>query len=224
MRKKLIRNLVYVWMMIFMISLYSGTPGSGKSLHLADKMYCHLKYGKKPIIANFGFNVNYIKLRGHASFTEVNNLQLTPDYLYEYSEQLRQSLGWRQLPEDYILLCIDECQILFNSREWNSKNRAGWLSFFTQHRKLGYQIILIAQFDRMIDRQIRALIEYEYIHRKVGNFGVFGAFLNVLCMGKLFVYVKVWYPLGDKVGSEFFRGKKKLFRLYNSYTMFDSPG
>ena len=40
-------------------------------------------------------------------------------------------------------------------------------SHFSQHRKLGYRVILIAQFDRMLDRQIRSVLEYEYIHRKV---------------------------------------------------------
>ena len=35
-------------------------------------------------------------------------------------------------------------------------------------------MILIAQFDKMVDRQFRALFEYEYVHRKVSNFGVVG--------------------------------------------------
>ena len=35
-------------------------------------------------------------------------------------------------------------------------------------------MILIAQFDRMLDRQIRSVIEYEHIHRKVKNIGVWG--------------------------------------------------
>ena len=41
--------------------------------------------------------------------------------------------------------------------------------FFSQHRKLGYRVILVAQFSEMIDKQIRALIEYEYIHRNKGK-------------------------------------------------------
>ena len=51
---------------------------------------------------------------------------------------------------------IGEAQILFNSRDWgsNSNKRMAWIKFFSQHRKYGYNFIMIAQFDKMIDRQI----------------------------------------------------------------------
>ena len=97
------------------------------------------------------------------------------------------------------------------------------LTFFTLHRHLGFDIILIAQFDRMLDRQIRALIEYEYIHRKVSNFGWKGKILSLLALGNLFVTVKVWYPMKEKVGSEFFKCKRKYYSLYDTYMMLDAP-
>ena len=78
----------------------------------------------------------------------------------------------------------------------------------------------MAQFDKMLDRQIRALIEYECIHRKVSNFGIWGKIFSLFAGGKLFVCVKVWYPMKEKVGSEFFRAKKKYYQLYDSYADF----
>ena len=36
-----------------MVELYSGTPGSGKSLHLAQIIYDTLKYTDKLVITNF---------------------------------------------------------------------------------------------------------------------------------------------------------------------------
>ena len=104
----------------------------------------------------------------------------------------------RRVREGEILLVIDEAQLLFNSREWVKSDRAEWCSFFTQHRKLGYEVVLVAQFDRMLDRQIRSLIEYEWIHRKVSNFGNKGKIMSLFCGGRLFVAVKVWYPLKEK--------------------------
>ena len=96
----------------------------------------------------------------------------------------------------------------------------GW----TLHRHYGYDIILIAQFDHRIDRQIRSLIEYEYIHRKVSNFGLRGKFLcAVMLSPKLFISVKVWYPMKEKVGSEFFKCKRKYYSLYDTYMMLDAP-
>jgi zona occludens toxin (predicted ATPase) len=74
----------------------------------------------------------------------------------------------------------------------------------------------------MIDRQIRSLIEYNYIHRKVSNLGIGGKILSILSLGNLFVSVKVWYPLNEKVGSEFFQCRKKYYSLYDTYNTFGS--
>lgn len=198
-----------------MIYLYSGTPGSGKSLHTARVIYYTLKRGF-PVVANFNINLDKIK-RIKGDFCFVENENLTPDFLIDYSR-----LYWngRSIKEGTLLLVIDECQLMFNAREWNVKGRSDWLSFFTQHRKYGYDIILIAQFDRMIDRQIRSLIEYEQIHRKVSNFGAKGKILSLCFGGNLFVSVKVWYPMKEKVGSEFFKAVKKYYSLYDTYNMF----
>ena len=203
-----------------MIYLYSGTPGSGKSLHSASVIYWTLKRGL-PVIANFPIAVERIKGKHLGSFLEVSNDRLTPDFLLEFS---RRYFDGRRVQEGEILLIIDECQLLFNSREWNVKGRAEWLSFFTQHRKYGYDIILVAQFDRMIDRQIRSLIEYEQIHRKLSNFGWKGKILSLVMGGNMFVSVKVWYPLKEKVSSEFFRARKKYYSLYDTYGDFATDG
>lgn len=201
-----------------MIYLYSGTPGSGKSLHSATVIYWTLKRGL-PVIANFPIAVDKIKGKVIGDFIYVSSDELTPDYLLSYSMQYFSS---RRVREGEILLIIDECQLLFNSREWNIKGRAEWLSFFTQHRKYGYDIILVAQFDRMIDRQIRSLIEYEQIHRKISNFGWKGKILSLAMGGNMFVSVKVWYPLKEKVSSEFFRARKKYYALYDTYGNFST--
>lgn len=163
-----------------MIELYSGTPGSGKSLHIASKIKDWLHRWKAPVIANFAFRASACDPRGWGSYLEISNNQLTPEFLEYFSEEYKRLRGWSSVPEEHILLVIDEAQILFNAREWNKGNRAGWISFFTQHRKLGYRVILIAQFDRMLDRQIRSVIEYEYIHRKVKNIGAFGKIFNMV--------------------------------------------
>lgn len=200
------------------IYLYSGTPGSGKSLHAAREIYENLKYHKRPVIANFPINP---ETKGYENFRYYDNSELTPDVLMDYSEQF-----WSVNPfkEDRILLVLDECQLLFNSREWNQNGRISWLQFFSQHRKFGYLIIFIAQFDRMIDRQIRSLIEYEYIHRRMGNFGAAGKAVTIVTAGELFVCVKLFYPLKEKVGTEYFKGHKKYFNIYNSYGTFNRQG
>lgn len=200
-----------------MIYLYSGTPGSGKSLHTAQVLYYQLLRGK-PAICNFDFALDRIKRKKLGKFFYVSNDDLTPDLLISFSRDY-----FKQQPfhEGTILLVIDECQLIFNAREWQQKGRSDWLSFFTQHRKYGYDIILIAQFDRMIDRQIRSLIEYEQVHRKVSNFGIWGKLFSFCAGGKLFVSVKVWYPMKERVGSDFFKAQKKFYQLYDTYKHFE---
>lgn len=205
-----------------MIYLYSGTPGSGKSLHQAEHIYYRLRSGH-PVIANFDVNLKFVSRhmnpRRLGEFYYISNEILTPDILIKYSQLYFKK---HKFKEGAIQLYIDECQLMFNSREWQSKGRREWLSFFTQHRKFGYDIFLVAQFDKMIDRQIRSLIEYEVIHRKVKNFGKFGFFFNLAAGGNLFAAVTVWYPLKEKTSCRFYKGRKFLFNLYDTWNTFNS--
>ena len=204
-----------------MIELYSGTPGSGKSLHTAKELRSRLRMHKRVIIGNFYVNTKVIK-RCRGTYLFVMNDRLLPERLLQFSRKLSRHLG-RRLKEGEILLIIDEAQLLFNSREWQNVSRQGWLSFFSQHRHYGYDVILVAQFDRMLDRQIRALVEYEYRHRKVSNYGVVGFLMSAVFLGNLFVSVKIWYPMKEKVGSEFFIAKKKYYSLYDTFSLFSAP-
>lgn len=198
-----------------MIDLYSGTPGSGKSLHLASYIYWQLWRGE-PVVANV--EINTTRIKKSVPFTYIATFDLDPAKLISFS---RDYFKGKSIKEDKILLVIDECQLIFNAREWSKAGRSEWLSFFTQHRKYGYHVILVAQFDSMIDKQIRSLIEYQYIHRKVSNFGLKGKLLSLVMGGKMHVAVKMWYPMKEKVGSEFFRARKRVFRLYDTYAVFD---
>lgn len=203
-----------------MVDLYSGTPGSGKSLHVARYIYWHLKMGK-PCICNFPLNK---KLLPHPElFYETDNLHLTPAYLEEFSREYfaeKKNHGVRD--EERILVVIDEAQLIFNARHWQTTDSKGWLSFFTQHRKLCYHVILVAQFDRMLDRYIRSLIENEYVHRKMSNFGWKGFLLSLVFGGKVHVAVKRWYPLKERLGAEIFRVRKKYYRLYDTFGSFNA--
>ena len=157
-----------------MIHLYSGTPGSGKSLHTARDIRDALRIRKMPVIANFDVNHslrNYDRL-----FTYLPNDRLDPSFLEDFA---RNWFAGRKVREDSILLVIDEAQLVFNSRAWQHGQRMDWIQFFSQHRHFGYKVVLIAQFDRMIDRQIRSLIEIETNHRKLGNFGMKGLILSL---------------------------------------------
>lgn len=194
-----------------MIYLYSGTPGSGKSLHAASRILSMCRK-KKRVIANFEINLDV--LGKYADwFLYLPNELMTPQSLIHISDD---EFYGRRILEGGLLLVLDECQLILNSREWQKNSAKGWVSFFTQHRKYGYDVILISQFDRMIDRQVRSLIEYEYQHRKISNIGGFWGFVLPIFMGRFHV-MESWYPVKMKVGGGRVWYGRKTFELYDTH-------
>lgn len=202
-----------------MIYLYSGTPGSGKSLHIAKDMLRWLNMGK-PVIANFDVNLKCCRRRD-PRFHYVPNADLSPDFLISYAKEYwGDRFGTSAVKEGTIKVVIDEAQLIFNARDWNKPDRRAWNEFFTLHRKAGIDVFMMAQFDRMLDRQIRGILEYEVKHRKMNNFGLKGMLYALLFGGSLFCAVDMWYSMHEKVGVTFFRPKRKLRRFYDTYRLF----
>lgn len=195
-----------------MIYFFSGTPGSGKSLDMARCILNDLRF-RRPVIANFNFYVPKKFL--NRDICILDNSELNPEFLMCYSNNYFKN---HKFKEGAICLYIDECQLLFNARTWNVKGRDSWNKFFTNHRHYGYDIVLAAQFDRMIDRQIRSIFEVEVIHRKLNSMGLQGLFFRFLFLSPtLFLKIHYYYPIHEKLRVEFFRYSKSYARLYNSY-------
>ena len=196
-----------------MITFYSGTPGSGKSLDAVREIIFWLKTGR-PVIGNMYLNEDVIKkYKGNYYF--VDTYAMNPrDFLAFSRKNLKKG------KEGQCLIVIDECHRIFHSRFSNDKSRFAWLDFFDIHRQLGFDCCLVAQWDKQIDKQIRALFEYEVRHRKGNNMGNTGFILS-LFFGTFFVRMENWYGSGQRLGSTFFRYHKKWGRLYDSYMAFD---
>lgn len=167
-------------------------------------------------MTNYPVNIASMGRMCKGALIQLDNSELTPQRLIQIS-----NLYWhgRKPHESAIAVYIDEAQILFNSRDaWRTSERQGWVKFFSEHRKYGFDIFLVAQFDRMLDRQIRSLIEYEYIHRKVTSYGWRG-FLIAPITGQ-FLAVQVWYPMNLTVGSKPVRKSRRYLALYDTYKVF----
>lgn len=196
-----------------MIILYTGTPGSGKSLDMARQMFTKLKLGHN-VIGNMFVKPDKIKnCRGRYIF--VDTYEFNPYELVDYAKKYHV-----KGKEGQTYIVIDECQRIFNSRDWQRPVMRSWNEFFQMHRHYGFHVYLITQYDRLIDRQLRALVEYNRIHRKVSNAGLKGMLMSLLCGGKLFVCAEEWYPKHMPTGSYFFRYKKKYGEFYDSYAAF----
>ena len=195
------------------INFFTGTPGSGKSLHMAMIIDKWLRSGKN-VIANFEINeesfsrfdkkhpgergtfiyvpntewltdARYTRLGIRRQPATINGCFTYIDGLYNYALQFHERNKKGQIIEGQTLLVLDECQDLFNPRSWNRKDRLSWCSFFREHRKYGYEVYLISQDESVIDKQIRNVLQFEYTHRCVNNYKLSGRIMGILYSGQL---------------------------------------
>jgi len=169
---------------------------------------------KRNVISTVNIDLNKINKNGKrriGDFVYVPILDLQPKFLYDYAFR-----NHKKGKEGQTLLIIDECQILFNPRDYSKNGRAEWILFFTKHRHLGYNIIMTSQFDRLVDRQIRSLFEYEIKHRKVNNMGIL-----FMLPFTAFALIEYWYGVRIVVSRRIILFNKKIASIYDSYVMYD---
>lgn len=197
-----------------MVTTYTGTPGSGKSLHCADKILFYLKHGKN-VICNFPINEKMLKPKYRKHFLYLPDSELTPHYLFEYAKAFH-----KEKKEDITILFIDEAQRLFPIDRVYER-RKEWEQFFQLHRHYGFSIILVTQNMSYINKGIRIQTEYEVKHRKVGNYGIGGLILTMLHF-PLFVALTYWQGTRERLYSDFYLYKKKYGKLYDTFGNFDT--
>ncbi len=195
------------------IYLYSGTPGSGKSYEAVRVAMANLKRGLF-VIANFALNFTkkHIQKGYDQRFFYMTNEEITVKSLVEFA--IKNDMV-KNKKEHQCMVIIDEAGGRFNCRNYAEEGRQGWLDFFSQHMKIGFDFILVAQHDRMLDRQIRSVIETEFKFRQVNRYG-FLVFLPF----KIFVKVEYWYGIRSRVGSQFILFRKKVANYYDRFKMF----
>lgn len=228
-----------------MIYFINGRPGGGKSLTVAEFIYKSIKRGKN-VIANFEINEEYFaKCRRpeklgrfiHVTNDEwINNAYrgINPkikrfsylDGLFGYAFNYHKKDKKGRFKLGQTIFVIDECANIWNSRTWNTSDRLQWCDFFRQHRKLGYDVYLVAQDDRDIDKQIRELLQTEIECRDVTSYKLFGKLLGFLLGGKLFVRIQRNYAVKaggrkkeSRESAKFFTGRK-YYDFYDSFKLF----
>lgn len=205
-----------------MIYLYSGSPGSGKSLHAASEIYKGLKKKDALYIGNFGINETMFSELEILNWVELRNDVLVPENLIRIAEAYHFLNPIKSVNrfERSIRLYIDEAQIIFNSRNWQKQSNSEWGKFFGVHRHYGYEVTLISQGDYLLDKQCRGVIEYEFRHRKIANIGTAGFVLALFFGGGLFYCNRLWYPGKEPIGGSFFRFHHKFSDLYDTHASF----
>lgn len=206
-----------------MITLYTGTPGSGKSYHMAKLIHLLYKKGKY-IFANFDIDVDYLSKKYPKSKSQVfciDNRDLKyPFGLTGFSNNFHVRESINRVKESQSYLFIDECNNNFDSRFWNEKGRKDWNHWLSEHRKDGFEVILTTQDIGDIDKKIRKRLEIEVKHFDVKNFTVFGKILALMLGGHLFIQRSQWCSKGNtknlKISTDFLLCRKKYYRLFDT--------
>lgn len=192
-----------------MIFVYTGTLGSGKSYHaLCRGLEFVNSIPHRIVVANFPINAKSKREKNRWFYLENIDVDKIIRISFENKIYGKEGNG---------ILIIDEAPLYFNSRSWDKdKDRKEWLKFFSLSRRFGYDIIMISQDMRMIDRQIRAMAEFEIRHIKFNAYG----WLSWLPM-TLFGYV--WYWSGGKFKGALQVGvlNKKVAKKYNTMKQFN---
>lgn len=198
-----------------MIEIYVGAVGSGKSYHAMargiSKIY---SLRNNMVVANFpvkfsekdykkGVNNRWIYLDDD-ELTPLKLIKMSFDYGY-YGK------------EGNTLLILDEAGVYFNARDWqiSANTRKEWIKFFSQSRKFGYDVVLIAQDARMIDRQIRSMAEYTVKHVKLRNY----KWLKLIPW-QIFAAVSYWAGGSFKGSISFILYNPFIAKRYDTMRMF----
>lgn len=202
------------------ILVYTGVPGSGKSVHAAHDIRVNLnRRNPKPVIANFEL-ASDAPVRHPECFHYVPNASLSVDDLCAFARDWWESRGGR-LVEDGILVYFDEAQLLWNARLWSQSDRLRWLEFLSQSRKYGYRVVLIAQSAKMLDNQFRMLVETEVNHRRMASIGIAGYIMALPFRNRLIVAVRSAYQINERVGSQWLLMSDDDWAMYDTYKTFD---
>lgn len=185
-----------------MIRYVTGTLGAGKTFHSVRLGIDHLRRGG----------------------TVVTNVECCPDVIFRRiackwgvlcrPDQLRvfdpeKTPAWEsEIPwgeaEGVVLVILDEAQLFYGSRDWatTAAQSKRLLSFLTQSRKAGVDVIWITQDAGNVDKQFRVLAEWELNivnirHLPLGWLGLVP--LNMYCVKHISARVQIvvkkeWFP------------------------------
>lgn len=204
-----------------MIYLVSGPPGNGKSFYAARKVAEALEAGK-PVAGNLELVADWPRVVVRRSWPfwirwrRRRRFLREGDHLYHFSEELSDltSLRLKGKGEGRGLMVLDEGHNWMNARSWSAEDRKEIVRFFSQHRKLGWDVLLIAQHPEMIDKQVRNLVEYNVYLRNLKKARWMGLPISPV---NLFLAVWCWHSAQRVVV------KREVFplswrkRLYDSY-------
>lgn len=148
--------------------LLTGKRGHGKTLVSIKLIKRYVREGRK-VATNL--NINIDELVGPLNTVNILRLSDVPTA----KELLYMPMG-NPNPIDEErngLLILDEVGSYLNSRNWQGEERQALISWLSQSRKFGWDLLLIAQHKRMVDAQVRdALCDIHGVCKRLDKLAV----------------------------------------------------
>jgi zona occludens toxin len=201
-----------------MIALVTGVPGSGKTFYTCRLIRESLLAGKFvatnikleedwPERAIKGQLANLSARRRRAYIDRWRRRLVQVDSIGDLHRIRLGTAGWEKKLEGRGVAIFDEATEDLGARDWAREDRRAAMRFFEQHRKLGWDVYVIAQDAERVDKQLRTLAEYEVTLRNLKRYKPFLG-IPIWPFGNLFLALWRWH--GER-GTRPFR--KQLFTL-----------
>jgi len=202
------------------ITLVTAPPGGGKSYYAIRRVVDALMEGK-PVAGNVELDEDWVRKIVRRNWV----LWLRPfkrrEFIkhaadrYHFTEDLEELFRLRLegKGESRGRMVLDEAHNWMNARSWSAEDRKAIVKFFSQHRKLGWDIDLIAQHAEMIDKQVRNLCEYVVYLRNLKKASWGGIRLFPF---NLFLAITTWHASSRVIV------KRELFRLTWKKDLYDT--
>lgn len=201
-----------------MITVFSGTLGSGKSYDAVDTIIKHLRKGKN-VICDFNIDLSGLKgIKGEFVHLPLMSIPVLITYAQKHNNM-------DSFSEDQTLVVIDEVYNYFDPRDYTRDDRMLWVSFLKISRHYCLSFLFICQDAKTdLDKKILRTIEYDVVHKDVRKLQ-WGFQLLTLLTGRWFLVIKWSCQKGIpriKIDVTWLHLNKNFAKRYNSHHIFDN--
>ena len=152
-----------------MIKCFCGVPGSGKSYEAVRTILDAVKTGRKVYTNIEGFDDPECQ-EYQKNYCNLTDFQLATSIYFLSKEQV---FKFWEIVEKGSLIVIDEIQMNFSNRDWNTAENRSFVKWAEFHRHYGNDLIMLTHSTEKVDKHVRSLIDWTYVFDKVNYFGGF---------------------------------------------------
>lgn len=205
-----------------MITIVQGVVGGGKTIFAVEETIRRISEGGH-VYTNVDMDEAQCRgyvMRKHKRYLKRGLIRKLPE-----TENIRTWVDFIDFGsvEDPILVVLDEAQMFWNSRDWAKTAKAEgenpMLSFLTQSRKAGVDVMVISQDAGNIDKQFRVLAQSVVTARNMAHMKlpIFGISLKGFIL-----YTWMETATRSIFKSRWWRIDKGLFKCYKTEAFLDS--